>query len=122
MFDQTINIRKANHEKLVAAIKANGGKVVDDHTGKLQEVSHIGVLHFVNREFAVFVPKENSNFFSCSLNLLELAHDGSVHLTTMAAGGILDIKKSEGLEGAVAAYNAEKKLFDNHTLSLLKVM
>lgn len=103
-----------NAQAVIAALKASGGKYIDDHRKGDREPSTaqmFGIYQEQGKEHA-FIGYTNSLF---CINRCYIDDDGMVHLSTWSVGGNVRIDRFPGdVEGAVEAFNesAKENIFD----------
>lgn len=99
---------KVNFEVIVAAVKANNNRVVDDHNNSRPSVELAG-LAMVERS-GIPVALCESRYFS--LNRVYLDDKGVPHVSQEAVAGAV-MKGGFSMREAIEAYNANQEEYNN---------
>ena len=100
-----------NTNEVIAALKANGGKYVDDHRkgGVEVKIQYLLIVERKQLAFEYVAPGFDCAYFS--INPLYVGEDGKPHLSTRSIGGaVAPMNHDDSLEKALQAYNEEHDL------------
>ena len=100
-----------NTKEVIDALKANGGKYVDDHRkGEVEvKIQHLLIVERKQLGFEYAAPGFDCAYFS--VNPLYVGEDGKAHLSTRSIGGaVAPMNHNGSLEKAIQSYNEEHDL------------
>jgi len=110
---------KRDFDSILAAIKANHGKVIDDHrfhcgSGEERMRSVYAIAKFGDKTVFLCSPEETPYF---CLNGMYVDPDGVAHLSQWSVGGVIEFGRRGTLDTAIAKYNDPASWVPGHSFT-----